>query len=42
MVDGTADGAGRHPAKGLLKAQDMSFAYEVIDLDAPGPAPEFH
>ena len=35
---GTADGTGRHPAKGLLKAQYMSFAYEVIDLTAPtGP-----
>jgi len=22
----------RHPAQGLLRAQDMSFAFEVIDL----------
>jgi hypothetical protein len=26
--------SGRHPAQGLLRAQDLSFAYEVIDLDA--------
>ena len=38
-ADGMAAGTGRHPAKGLLKAQDMSFAYEVIDLDTPGPGP---
>ena len=24
----------RHPAEGLIQAQDMSFAYEVIDPDA--------
>jgi hypothetical protein len=28
-----ATGIGRHPAKGSLKAQDMSFAFEVVDLD---------
>jgi hypothetical protein len=26
--------AARHPADGLLKAQDISFAYEVVDPDA--------
>lgn len=26
-------GAGRHPEQGLIKAQDMSFAFEVVDLD---------
>ncbi|MGH9181377.1 MAG: hypothetical protein ACRDY5_06645, partial [Acidimicrobiales bacterium] len=26
-------GAGRHPTEGLIHAQDMSFAFEVIDLD---------
>jgi len=28
------DGIGRHPGAGLLAAQDTSFAYEVIALDA--------
>ncbi|SFR28100.1 Caspase domain-containing protein [Lentzea waywayandensis] len=27
---GAVDGVGRHPAQGLIKAQDMSFAFEVI------------
>ena len=26
-------GIGRHPAQGLIEAQDMSFAFEVVDLD---------
>jgi Caspase domain len=26
--------AARHPAEGVIKAQDMSFAYEVVDPDA--------
>lgn len=26
-------GIGRHPAEGLVQAQDMSFAFEVVDLD---------
>ncbi|MDP9388511.1 MAG: caspase family protein [Actinomycetota bacterium] len=26
-------GAARHPAQGLVEAQDMSFAFEVVDLD---------
>lgn len=26
-------GAGRHPEQGLIRAQDMSFAFEVVDLD---------
>ena len=26
-------GVGRHPTDGLLTAQDMSFAFEVVDLD---------
>lgn len=31
---GTGSGIGRHPAEGLIRAQDMSFAFEVINLDA--------
>jgi Caspase domain len=31
---GSGDGIGRHPVEGLRRAQDMSFAFEVIDLDA--------
>jgi hypothetical protein len=27
---GAGDPAGRHPHSGLLRAQDMSFAYEVV------------
>jgi hypothetical protein len=30
---GAGDGIGRHPAQGLLRAQDMSFAFEVVSLD---------
>lgn len=26
--------AGRHPSEGLIRAQDMSFAFEVVDLGA--------
>ncbi|GAA3826916.1 hypothetical protein GCM10023083_69940 [Streptomyces phyllanthi] len=29
---GVADGVGRHPAQGLLRAQDMSLVFEVVDL----------
>ena len=33
-------GVGRHPAQGLIRAQDMSFAFEVVDVggqdDGPG------
>jgi hypothetical protein len=40
---GAGSGIGRHPGSGLIRAQDMSFAYEVIDLDTvqagPGGAP---
>lgn len=25
-------GVGRHPARGVIKAQDLSFAFEVVDL----------
>ena len=31
---GAGSGVGRHPSSGMLRAQDMSFAFEVIDLDA--------
>jgi tetratricopeptide (TPR) repeat protein len=31
---GAGAGIGRHPANGVIQAQDMSFAFEVIDLDA--------
>jgi Caspase domain len=30
---GAGDPVGRHPESGLLRAQDMSFAYEVIALE---------
>lgn len=40
---GAGSGVGRHPSSELIQAQDMSFAYEVIDLDTvqagPGGAP---
>jgi hypothetical protein len=41
---GAGTGIGRRPAQGLIRAQDMSFAFEVIDLDAvrtgdAGPPP---
>ena len=29
---GAGDPAARYPAKGLLRAQDMSFCYEVVDV----------
>jgi hypothetical protein len=29
---GAGDPAARHPAEGLLRAQDMSFCYEVVDV----------
>jgi hypothetical protein len=29
---GAGDPAARHPADGLLSAQDMSFSYEVVDI----------
>ncbi|WP_217134980.1 caspase family protein [Streptomyces sp. AC558_RSS880] len=29
---GVGDGVGRHPAQGLLRAQDMSLVFEVVDL----------
>lgn len=29
---GAADGVGRHPAQGLLRAQDMSLVFEVVGL----------
>jgi hypothetical protein len=29
---GAADAVGRHPAQGLLRAQDMSLVFEVVDL----------
>jgi len=28
-------GVGRHPVAGTQPAQDFSFAYEVVDVDAP-------
>jgi hypothetical protein len=31
---GVVDGVGRHPAQGLIKAQDTSFAFEVIEVPA--------
>ena len=31
---GAGKPTARHPAEGLIQAQDMSFAYEVIDPDA--------
>jgi hypothetical protein len=31
---GAGHPAARHPADGVIKAQDMSFAYEVVDPDA--------
>ena len=33
---GVGDPAARYPAEGLLRAQDMSFSYEVIDVSAAG------
>ncbi|RSM88691.1 caspase family protein [Kibdelosporangium aridum] len=30
---GAADGIGRHPEQGLLRANDMSFAFEVVAVD---------
>jgi hypothetical protein len=30
---GTGDPVGRHPASGLLRAQDMSFVYEVVAFE---------
>jgi hypothetical protein len=30
---GAGDPVGRHPASGLLRAQDMSFSYEVVALE---------
>jgi hypothetical protein len=29
---GAGDPAARHPAEGLLRAQDMSFSYEIVDV----------
>ena len=26
-------GVGRHPAKGVIRAQDLSFSFEVVDLE---------
>jgi Caspase domain len=35
---GAGDPVGRHPQSGLLRAQDMSFAFEVVGSSAqPGP-----
>jgi hypothetical protein len=36
---GAGSGVGRHPSCGLIRAQDMSFAYEVINLDAVQAGP---
>ena len=36
---GSGSGVGRYPDSGLIRTQDMSFAFEVIDLDAVQAGP---